>query len=213
MRSSFNGIVITGQVISLKNMKKMCLTILILALSSTCMSFAQNIDTTGTPSQGAFEVNLPHTLPSAETPSQQAYRIGTPQNVPGTETPSQQSYQAGGNNKTAQGAQPGTTTSTGVVSIYNAVRAGDNLTVLVINSGTAPANMTGWMLALNNGTASYTFPNFALGPGAIVTVHPQAGENSATDLFGSNFQWNETKNVGLLDGRGMIVSEYALTPA
>ncbi len=196
----------------MKNMKKICLAILIVALSSICASFAQNIATSGTPSQGAFEVGVPHTFPSAETPSQQAYRIGTPQNVPGTETPSQQSYQAGGN-KTAQGAQPGETTSTGVISIYNAVREGDNLTALVINSGTAQVNMTGWMLALNNGTASYTFPDVALGPGAIVTVHPQMGENNSTDLFGSNFQWNETKDIKLLDEKGLIVSEYTLMPA
>lgn len=193
-------------------MKHICLALWIIALSSTCVSFAQNIGGSGTPSQGAFEVGLPNAFPAAETPSQQAYRIGTPQNVPGTETPSQQSYQAGGN-RTAQEAQPGGTTTTSVVSIYNAVREQDNLSVLVINSGTAPANMTGWMLALNNGTASYTFPNFALGPGAIVTVHPQMGMNNSTDLFGSNFQWNGTKDVELLDGRGMIVSKYALTPA
>lgn len=198
-----------GQVISLKNMKKMCLAILIVALSSICASFAQNIATSGTPSQGAFEVGVPHTFPSAETASQQAYRIGTPQNVPGTETPSQQSYQAG-RNQTAQGPQPGGTTPTGVVSIYNAAREQDNLTVLVINSGTAAISMTGWMLALNNGTASYVFPNSALGPGAIVTVHPQMGENNSTDLYASNFAWNGTRDIELFDDKGMIVSEYAL---
>lgn len=196
----------------MKNIKHICLAIWIIALSSTCVSFAQNIGGSGTPSQGAFEVGLPNAFPAAETPSQQAYRIGTPQNVPGTETPSQQSYQASGN-QTAQGIQPGGTTSTGVVSIYNAVREQDNLTVQVINSGTASVNMTGWMLALNNETASYAFPNFALGPGAIVTVHPQMGENNSTDLYASNFQWSGTKDIELLDGKGMVVSEYALMPA
>lgn len=193
----------------MKNMKHICLALWIIALSSTCVSFAQNIGGSGTPSQGAFEVGLPNAFPAAETPSQQAYRIGTPQNVPGTETPSQQSYQAG-RNQTAQGARPGGVSPTGVVSIYNAAREGDNLTVMVINSGTASVNMTGWMLALNNGTASYAFPYFALGSGAIVTVHPLAGENNSTDLFASNFAWNGTRDVALFDDKGMIVSEYPL---
>lgn len=193
-------------------MKRISLAVLIAAASLICVSLAQNIDVTQTPSQGAFEVGVPHTFPGTETPSMQAYRIGTPQRSPGTETPSQQAYQTG--NQTATGAQPGVVAplAEGAASIYNLVKEGDGLQTMVINSGVAAVNMTGWRLALNNGTAIYAFPNFALEPGALVTVHPQDGTNTSTDLFGSNFGWNETRYVELLDESGAIVSEYALMP-
>ena len=195
----------------MKIMNKIGLALWLIALSSICVSYAQNVDVSETPSLGSFEAGIPQTFPAAETPSQQAYQIGTPQSVPGTETPSQQTYQSGGN-QTSPGSQVTRTSSTasGVVSIYNAVKEGEGLAVLVINSGTTSGNITGWKLALNNGTAIYTFPNFALGPGAIVTVHPQMGMNTSTDLFESNFGWNETKDVELLNGSGVVVSEYAL---
>jgi hypothetical protein len=194
-------------------LKRTCLAILIAVISLIFVSLAQNIDVTGTPSQGAFEVGVPYTFPATETPSLQAYRIGTPQNVPGTETPSQQAYQTG-SNQTASGAQPGfaAPAAAGAVSIYNVVREGDGLLAMLINGGTTSVNMTSWKLSLNNGSAIYTIPNFALEPGALVTVHPQAGTNTSTDLFGSNFGWNETKDLELLDGSGVIVSEYALMP-
>ena len=78
------------------------------------------------------------------------------------------------------------------------------------NNGTAPSNLTAWKLALNNGTSTYLFPNFMLQPMATVTVHTHMNANTPTDLYGSNFTWNGTRDVELIDSMGKMVSEYSL---
>jgi hypothetical protein len=45
----------------------------------------------------------------------------------------------------------------------------------------------------------------------MVTVHTHSNPNTATDLFGSNFVWNGTRDVELIDQKGMLVSEYTLS--
>jgi len=90
---------------------------------------------------------------------------------------------------------------------------GDALDVVVANDGTAPASLVDWKLTLNKGASTYIFPNFALNPNTVVTIHAIAGANTATDLFGSNFSWNGTRDVELLDQTGTQVGEYTLPTA
>jgi hypothetical protein len=67
-----------------------------------------------------------------------------------------------------------------------------------------------WKLTLNKGVNTYIFPNFAINPNTIITIHANTSANTATDLFGSNFSWNGTRDVELLDQTGTQVSEYTL---
>ncbi len=99
------------------------------------------------------------------------------------------------------------------LTIFKVIKESDALHVIVANNGTVPANLTDWMLTLNNGTNKYVFPNFTLNPNSIVTVHTHMNANTATDLFGSNFVWNGTRDVELIDQKGTLVSEYTLRPS
>lgn len=95
------------------------------------------------------------------------------------------------------------------VTIANALKEGTALHVLVANNGTAAANLTSWKLVTDN-NSSFTFPVFTLDPKAIVTVHTHKGNNTATDLYGSNFMWNGTHEIKLLDMNGMQVYDYRI---
>lgn len=151
--------------------------------------FAQIISTSGTPSQEGFEAGVVQTTPITETPSQGGFETGD--------------GQLGSVNSTA-GYN---------LAISKVLKEGDALHVIVANNGTVPANLTDWMLTLNNGTDKYVFPNFMLNPNSMVTVHTHSNPNTATDLFGSNFMWNGTRDVELIDQNRMLVSEYTLNPS
>lgn len=209
-------------------------TILIFVILSISSSFAQSISTSETPSQGGFEAGVVQTTPTTETPSQGAFRIGlnqtnaiaqTPsqggfeaglvQTTPTTETPSQEAFAADVNQTASAGETPsqanhtGSTTGNGV-AISKVVKESDALHVMVANNGTVSANLTAWKLALNNGTNTYQFPNFMLQPMAAVTVHTHMNADTPTDLYGSNFTWNGTRDVELIDNMGKLVSEYRI---
>ena len=94
------------------------------------------------------------------------------------------------------------------VVIIHALKEGTALHVIIANNGTAPADLTGWKLY--NGTTIFVFPAFTLNPGATVTVHTHQGNNTATDLYGSNFYWNGTQTVTLMNSRSLLVSIYTL---
>jgi hypothetical protein len=136
------------------------------------------------------------TTPTTETPSQGAFVVGGNQTTPTAETPSQASYTG--------------STARYNVTISKVIKEGDALHVIVANNETAPANLTTWKLTLNNGTNTYLFPNFMLQPMAKVTVHTHMNANTPTDLYGSNFTWNGTRDVELIDSMGKMVSEYSL---
>jgi hypothetical protein len=210
------------------------LAIWIAVIFSISGSFAQSISTTETPSQGGFEAGIVQTNPTSETPSQGSFRIGlnqtnsvaqTPsqggfeagivQTTPTSETPSQGAFAVGGNQTTSTAGTPPEASYTGStagnnVTISKVIKESSALHVIVANNGTAPANLTAWKLALNDGTSTYLFPNFMLQPMATVTVHTHMNANTPTDLYGSNFTWNGTRDVELIDSMGKMVSEYSL---
>jgi hypothetical protein len=168
-----------------------------------------------TPSQGSFRIGLNQTNSVAQTPSQGGFEAGIVQTTPTSETPSQGAFAVGGNQTTSTAGTPSEASYTGStagnnVTISKVIKESSALHVIVANNGTAPANLTAWKLALNNGTSAYLFPNFMLQPMATVTVHTHMNANTPTDLYGSNFTWNGTRDVELIDSMGKMVSEYSL---
>lgn len=153
---------------------------------TTC--FAQSISTSGTPYQEGFAAGIGE---------------GTVQSTPVTETPSQAGFET-------TDTQTGSSIAEYIVTISKVLKEGDALHVLVANNGTVAADLTDWKLTLNKGVNEYIFPSFTLNPNSIVTVHTHKNLNTATDLYGSNFTWNGTRDVELIDQTGKLVSEYAL---
>ena len=99
------------------------------------------------------------------------------------------------------------------MTISEVLKEGDALHVLIANNGTVAADLTGWKLTLNKGTSEYIFPNFTLNPNSMVTVHTHMNVNTAKDLYGSNFTWNGTRDVELMDTSGNMVSQNILPTA
>lgn len=96
------------------------------------------------------------------------------------------------------------------ITIANALKEGTALHVLVANNGTNTSDLTNWKLVTDNNNSAFTFPSFMLKPNAIVTVHTHKGNNTATDLYGSNFMWNGTHEIKLLNNNGMLVYDYRI---
>jgi hypothetical protein len=155
---------------------------------TTC--FAQSISTTGTPSQEGFAEGI---------------SAGVAQMAPATETPSQGVFET----TDAQTAS-GSSTAGRDVTISKVLKEGDALHVLVTNNGTMAVDLTYWKLTLNKGASEYVFPSFTLNPNSMVTLHTHINVNTATDLYGSNFTWNGTRDVELMDQTGMLVSQSTL---
>ncbi len=106
-----------------------------------------------------------------------------------------------------QSANAGTTN----VTIVKALQEGTALHVLVANNDTTAVNLTNWKLMTDNNQSTFTFPVFTLNPRAVVTIHTHKGNNSATDLYGSNFMWNGTHEIKLLNMNGMQVYDYRIS--
>ena len=171
-------------------MKYIYSIICIAVIFSMATCFAQSISTSGTPSQEGFAAGNSMVIIQA---------------TPITETPSQGEFE------TSDGqTSSGSSTAEYNVTISIVIKEGDALHVTVANNGTIPADLTDWKLTLNKGANEYIFPIFTLNPNSMVTVHTHANNNTATDLYGSNFMWNGTRDVELLDPTGMLVSEYTL---
>ena len=128
--------------------------------------------------------------------------------TPATETPSQGVFETT-DAQTASGGSP----TVQNVTIFKVLKETDALHVLVANNGTIVADLTGWKLTLNKGASEYIFPSFTLNPNSVVTVHAHMNANTATDLYGSNFTWNGTRDVELMDQTGMLVSQKTLPAA
>lgn len=175
----------------------------------------QTNPTSDTPSQGSFRIGLNQTNPIPQTPSQGGFISGVGQTTPTVETPSQGAFEVGVNQTISTGETPSrasyTSSTVGYdVAISKVIKESSALHVVVANNGTAPANLTAWKLELNNGTNTYLFPTFMLQTMAAVTVHTHMNANTPTDLYGSNFTWNGTRDVELIDSMGKMVSEYSL---
>ena len=212
----------------MKQLKLIYLTIWVVFTFSISSSLSQLTDVSETPTQSIFGDSGFQTTP-AETPSQQIFKIGL-NSSQGTQTPTQSAYEIG-LSPTSLGtptqsasqagihqATPETPTIEGGSIVVNkamisgVAKEGDGMLVKVVGNGTSSAtNLTSWRLALNNGTnTTYTFPDFTLQPNSVVSVHTQKGKNSPNDLFGSNFIWNGTRDVELLNSTGTQISEYSL---
>jgi Lamin Tail Domain len=197
-------------------MKSIYLTISIVIIFLMHGSFAQLISTTDTPSQESFQAGSnPGSTPSTMTPSQGGFEVGISQKSTSTiQTPSQMTF-AGGNNESAQISSPIQTsgsipTQMYNISIANALKEGDALHVLVANNGTNAADLANWKLVTDNQNLTFTFPVFILMPRAMVTIHTHEGNNTVSDLHGSNFMWNGTHEIKLLDNNGMLVYDYRI---
>ncbi len=172
---------------------------------TTCC--AQLISTSETPSQGGFVSDLAsgtlQTTPSTETPSQGSYETVGEQTTAQSETPSQAGFETTGDQTTP------ISSSKNNVTIFKVLKEGDALHVLLANNGTTASDLMDWKLTLNKGALSYIFPYFVLNPKAIVTIHSHNNVDTSTDLYGSNFTWNGTQDVELLNAEGNLVSEYS----
>ena len=175
----------------------------------TCSAFAQSMSTSGTSTQNGFADGIPAGIGQMSSTSEAPFQIGF---ETGNAQPTSTSSQAGVKTTTTTNSQAvsGASTAGYNVTISKALKEGDALDVVVANDGTAPASLMDWKLTLNKGVSTYIFPNFAINPNTSVTIHANTSANTAADLFGSNFSWNGTRDVELLDQTGMQVSEYTL---
>ena len=173
----------------------------------TCSAFAQSMSTSGTTSQQGFADGIPAGIGQMSSTSEAPFQIGFEKgNAQSTST----SFQAGVKTTTSDQPVSGASTAAYNVTISKALEEGDALDVVVANDGTAPASLMDWKLTLNKGVNTYIFPNFAINPNTVVTIHANTSANTPTDLFVSNFSWNGTRDVELLDQTGKQVSEYTL---
>ena len=182
---------------------------IVVIFSMTCSAFAQSMSTSGTTSQQGFADGIPAGIGQMSSTSEAPFQIGF---ETGNAQPTSTSFRAGDKTTTNTNSQPVSSASTAGynVTISKVLEVGDALDVVVANDGTAPASLMDWKLTLNKGVNTYIFPNFAINPNTVVTIHANTSANTATDLFGSNFSWNGTRDVELLDQTGMQVSEYTL---
>ena len=198
----------------MKHMKSIYLLISIAIMFLIHGSFAQLMSTT--PSQGSFLASTyTGSTPSTMTPSQGNFQLGTPQqSTSAIQIPSQMTF-AGGNKKSTQISSPvqiggSAPTQTHNISVANALKEGDALHVLVANNGMNAVDLANWKLVTDNQDLTFTFPAFTLMPRTLVTIHTHKGNNTVSDLYGSNFMWNGTSEIKLFDNNGMLVYDYRI---
>lgn len=84
--------------------------------------------------------------------------------------------------------------------------------VCLINGGTQPVEMEGWVVKDEYGWA-YTFPPFTLEPGGEVRLHTGCGQNTATDIYwckeGYAVWNNDGDTVFLFSGSGSLITKYS----
>ncbi|MBA7473264.1 hypothetical protein ES707_08599 [subsurface metagenome] len=102
---------------------------------------------------------------------------------------------------------PTTTAPSSGVSITGLDLQDEEITIA--NTEAAAVNLTGWTVTDEGTRNTYTFPLFTLDPGADVTVHSGAGNNTATDLYWGRETpvWNNDGDLATLaDPDGAVVS-------
>jgi len=95
----------------------------------------------------------------------------------------------------------------------------------ILNAGEDPLDLTGWTLADERTTDTYTFPRFTLASWKLVIVHPGRGTNSATDLYWNgrspDAAWNsdgdlvtlrDAAGTRIADSRGFVLGAPTLRP-
>lgn len=85
--------------------------------------------------------------------------------------------------------------------------------VAIQNTGTGvvPQDMAGWVLTDDTGKNRYTFPEYSLGPGEMVTVYTETGEQESGSLYWGRVQdvWNNDGDIAYLyEPDGCLVSSY-----
>jgi len=82
-------------------------------------------------------------------------------------------------------------------------------TVTITNAGDTAVNLTGWTIADEGASSTYTFPVFSLPPGADVSLHTGEGSDNATALYWGRKTavWNNDGDTATLaDADGTVVS-------
>lgn len=80
--------------------------------------------------------------------------------------------------------------------------------VKIKNTGSSSVSLQGWTIVDDGDKHTYTFPSFTLDAGATVTLHTEAGSNSATDLYWGSGRpvWNNDGDTArLYDSTGNLV--------
>jgi endonuclease/exonuclease/phosphatase family metal-dependent hydrolase len=85
--------------------------------------------------------------------------------------------------------------------------------VAIQNTGTGgvPQDMSGWVITDETGKNRYTFPEYSLGSGEMVTVYTGAGDDMTGSLYWGRVQdvWNNDGDVAYLyEPGGLLVSSY-----
>nr|HRD26285.1 lamin tail domain-containing protein [Methanoculleus sp.] len=81
--------------------------------------------------------------------------------------------------------------------------------VTITNAGDTAVNLTGWTIADEGASSTYTFPVFSLPPGAEVSLHTGEGSDNATALYWGRKTavWNNDGDTATLaDANGTVVS-------
>lgn len=136
-------------------MKLSFLAFWIAVIFSMSCSFAQLIDVSSTPTQGAFQAGHFQTTPVTTSPSQQAYEIGAVPPSYGTPAPSQQVNNSGKNQMTSEvqtGGQPSVTITS---PTEGATIPGGNVTVTVDVKNFKLVNKLGQMDVTGEGHLHY----------------------------------------------------------
>ncbi|MDD3070223.1 MAG: lamin tail domain-containing protein [Methanoculleus horonobensis] len=116
---------------------------------------------------------------------------------------------AGATTAAATATPTATTTPAPVSGVYIAGLDLQEERIAVANADETGVNLTGWTITDEGTRNTYTFPVFALDPGANVTVHSGAGNDTATDLYwgrGSAVWNNDGDLATLADANGTVVS-------
>jgi hypothetical protein len=123
-------------------------------LSISC-SFAQLIDVSNTPTQGAFQSGFYQTTPVTSSPSQQAYEIGSTPLSLGPQAPSQRTNQSGDNQTSSRIQTSGLPSVTITSPTEGAIIPEGNVTVTVDVKNFKLVNKLGQMDVAGEGHLNY----------------------------------------------------------
>lgn len=109
------------------------------------------------------------------------------------------------------GEVPTTAVQSWTVVITGVSPADEWVAIQNTGSGVVPQDMAGWVLTDDTGKNCYTFPEYSLAPGEMVTVYTGAGDEAPGSLYWGRVQdvWNNDGDVAYLyEPNGRLVSSY-----